>query len=150
MDNYYTKYIKYKSKYLELKGINGIKGASINYVRGGGNDDVYYSKYMKYKNKYIKERGLVGGELKKCTNVGFFESTGKSVWWYIRNTDCNYGNLLKKIPDKVNAITYTDFQRTNSEPEHQQQKITVQNLYEKQFPVEFLYEKQFPFTPLKI
>ena len=42
MDNYYTKYLKYKNKYLELKGI---KGASINnVVRGGGSDGIYYSK----------------------------------------------------------------------------------------------------------
>jgi hypothetical protein len=52
MDNYYTKYLKYKNKYLEIKGI---KGASINnIVRGGGNDGSYYTKYMKYKTKYIK------------------------------------------------------------------------------------------------
>jgi ribosomal protein L13E len=142
MDNYYLKYIKYKSKYLELKGIKGC--ASINNdVRGGGNDDSYYTKYMKYKNKYIKEKGLVGGELKECKDVGFFKSFGKSVWWYIRNTDCNYDALLQKIPDKVRAITYADFQSTNSKPEHQQQPITIAELKLRGFPAEFLKGKGF-------
>jgi hypothetical protein len=102
--------------------------------------DNYYLKYIKYKNKYI--------ELKQCINVGLIESIGKSVWWYIRNYDCTYEKLLEKIPDKVNAITYTDFQRTNTDHQHQQQKITVQHLYDRHFPVEFLYEKQFPFKEL--
>jgi hypothetical protein len=127
--------------------------ASINNVRGGSIsktekstfniNGAYYTKYMKYKNKYIKEKGLVGGELKKCTNVGIFESFGKSVWWYIRNTDCNYDALLQKNPDKVRAITYADFQSTNSKPEHQQQPITVADLKLRGFPAQFLKDKGF-------
>jgi hypothetical protein len=102
--------------------------------------DNYYLKYIKYKNKYI--------ELKQCINVGLIESIGKSVWWYIRNNDCTYEKLLQQIPHKVNAITYTDFVRTNTDHQHQQQKITVQHLYDRNFPVEFLYDRNFPFKEL--
>jgi uncharacterized protein YjbI with pentapeptide repeats len=146
MDNYYTKYLKYKNKYIELKGI---KGASINnVVRGEGDDGIYYSKYMKYKTKYITEKGLVGGELTPCKDVGNLKSIFKSVWWYIRETDCNYKALLEKIGDKVNAITYDDFSRTNSGHTNDK-KITIQHLKDREFTALFLKEKGFPLKELK-
>jgi uncharacterized protein YjbI with pentapeptide repeats len=140
MDNYYSKYIKYKNKYLELKGVKG--DASINNGNGDVNSGAYYTKYMKYKTKYIKEKGLVGGVLgsEPCpTTFGFvFE---RSVGHYLRNYKCTYNDLFKKIPNKLNEFTHDAFKRTNEK--HPQQQITIANLKERGFSASFLKEKEF-------
>jgi len=87
---------------------------------------------MKYKTKYIKERGLVGGDLgtEPCpATFGVFDFTSKSVWWYIRKYNCTYDDLIKKIPDKVNAITINELYLTNQNLKHAQQQITVVDLH---------------------
>jgi intracellular multiplication protein IcmE len=149
MDNYYTKYLKYKNKYLELKGIKGIVSIN-NIVRGGGNDGSYYTKYMKYKTKYIKEKGLVGGALgtDPCPDTfGLMGFTSKSVWWYIRNYNCDYKKLHEKIPKKVDAISRTDFISTNED--HPEQKITVADLKNRGFSALFLKNAGFSAKELK-
>jgi ribosomal protein L13E len=112
--------------------------------------DNYYDKYVKYKNKYIElKRGLVGGVLgtEQCpSTLGFFGFTTGSVWRYLREYNCTYPLLLQKIPDKVDAISYDDFQRTNIE--NKQNLLTVQDLRIREFPVLFLKNKEFPLDVL--
>ena len=108
--------------------------------------DNYYTKYVKYKNKYIElKRGLVGGVLgtEPCpSTIGFYGITFGSIWYYLREYNCTYPLLLQKIPDKVDAITYDDFQRTNRE--NKQNLLTVQDLRSREFPALFLKNKKFP------
>ena len=142
MDNYYTKYIKYKSKYLELKGVTG------NVSIYNGNNGAYYTKYIKYKTKYIKEKGLVGGELgnKPCpTTFGFVYE--RSVGYYLRNYNCTYNDLSEKILNKLNEFTRDVFQRTNEK--HPQQQITITDLKNRGFPAKFLKDNGFLLAELK-
>ena len=108
--------------------------------------DNYYTKYVKYKNKYIElKRGLVGGVLgtEPCpSTIGFYGITFGSIWYYLREYNCKYPLLLQKIPDKVDAIIYEDFQRTNRE--NKQNLLTVQDLRSREFPALFLKNKGFP------
>ena len=127
MDNYYTKYLKYKNKYIELKRANcGIGGGGG--VIMGGSDGVIRGGYLGSK---------------QCPETfGLFNLTTKSVWYYLRKYRCKYDELFKKIPRTVNAITYADFERSNNEhPEYQQ--ITIKDLLNRGFPVEFLRERGF-------
>ena len=121
MDNYYTKYLKYKNKYLELKRANGgigVMGGSGGVIRGG----------------------YLGSE--PCPKTfGLFNLTTKSPWHYLRDYNCTFEDLNKKIPKKVDAITYDDFLRTNNK--NPQQKITLQHLRERGFTKDFLLEKGF-------
>ena len=129
MDNYYTKYIKYKNKYLELKKVN---------------DGTYYTKN-------IKEKKLIGGVLGTApcpSTIGLFGFTFGSIWSYLREYNCTYKELLRKIPDKVNVITYTDFQRTNRD--NKQNSLTVANLRSRDFPALFLKNRGFPLGVLKV
>jgi ribosomal protein L13E len=132
MDNYYTKYLKYKNKYLELKRANG---AIIGGVGSGG-----------VGSGVIGSNGVVisGGNLgtKPCpTTFGVFDFTLMSVWDYLRKYDCTFMTLLDKIPKKVEAITYDYFLRTNRE--NPTKMITVQNLRERGFTKKFLLKKGF-------
>ncbi len=125
MDNYYTKYIKYKSKYLELKRANDGGNGVDRGVIGSGNN--------------IISGGSLGYE--DCSKTPLI-SIGKTVWWYLRKYNCKYEDLKKKIPKKVNAITYEDFKRTNAEhPQHEE--ITIKSLIFIGFPIEFLRERGF-------
>ena len=127
-DDYYIKYLKYKNKYIELKG-----SISINNV----DDEIYYSKYKTEKKLF---GGVLGTDNYPIV-FGFWGHTTKSVWWYIRNYKCTYKEILEKIPDKVNAITHADFERTNRE--HSQQQITVADLKKRGFPIDFLKNAGF-------
>jgi ribosomal protein L13E len=129
MDNYYTKYIKYKNKYLELKKVN---------------DGTYYTKN-------ITEKELIGGVLGTApcpSTIGIFGFTFGSIWSYLREYNCTYQQLLEKINDKVNAITYADFQRTNRD--NKQNPLTVANLRSREFPALFLKDRGFPLDVLKV
>ena len=129
MDNYYTKYIKYKNKYIELKKVN---------------DGMYYTKN-------ITEKELIGGVLgtDPCpSTIGFFGFTFGSVWYFLREYKCTYKQLLEKINDKVIAITYADFQRTNRDNKHN--PLTVANLRSREFPALFLKVRRFPLDVLKV
>ena len=55
-DIYYNKYLKYKYKYLELKG-NGLDGLA---EIADNIEDIYYNKYLKYKYLELKGNGLDG------------------------------------------------------------------------------------------
>lgn len=128
MDNYYAKYVKYKNKYLELKKIN---------------DGMYYTKNT-------IEKGQVGGALgtDSCpSTIGFYGFTFGNIWYYLSEFDCTYQQLLEKINDKVNAITYEDFQRTNMD--NKQNPLTVANLKSRDFPALFLKVRGFPLDILK-
>ena len=125
MDNYYTKYLKYKNKYLELKRANS---AIINGESGSVGDGVIRG-------------GFLGTE--QCPETfGLLGLTTKSVWSYLRKYNCTYDKLFEKIPSTVNAITYADFKRSNNEHLGYQQ-ITIKDLLNRGFPVEFLREKGF-------
>jgi intracellular multiplication protein IcmE len=135
MDNYYTKYLKYKNKYLELKRANGVIGVIGGGVIGGGGGvgsggvgSVIWGDYLGHE---------------PCPSTfGIYGMTTKSVWYYLRNYNCTFEDLNKKIPEKVDAITYTDFLRTNSEY-FENYKITIEYLLFRGFPVEFLRERGF-------
>jgi hypothetical protein len=132
MDNYYTKYLKYKSKYLELKRTNGGRSEG---VIGGS-----------VIGENITEKRLVGGT--PCKELSIIESFGKSVWWYIRNSDCTYDDLLKKVgKNNLDKITYRDFQRTNNE--HKYQQINVTNLKNRGFSALLLKNAGFPLSGFK-
>ena len=121
MDNYYTKYLKYKNKYLELKRANGgvgVMGGSGGVIRGG---------YLG-SEPCPKTFGILG--------LGI-----KSPWHYLRDYNCTFEDLNKKIPQKVSAITYDEFLRTNQE--HHDQIISVQHLRERGFTKDFLLKKGF-------
>jgi len=129
MDNYYTKYVKYKNKYIELKKVN---------------DGMYYTKN-------ITEKELIGGVLGTApcpSTIGFFGFTFGSVWYFLREYKCTYQQLLEKINDKVNAITYTDFQRINRD--NKQNPLTVANLRSRGFPALFLKDRGFTLDVLKV
>ncbi len=68
-------------------------------------------------------------------------------WYYLREFDCTYQQLLEKIPDKVNAITYTDFLLINRD--NKQNPLTVANLKSRGFPASFLKVIGFPLDVLK-
>ena len=89
MDNYYTKYLKYKNKYIELKRANcGIGGGGG--VIMGGSDGVIRGGYLGSK---------------QCPETfGLFNLTTKSVWYYLRKYRCKYDELFKKIIDKYEKI----------------------------------------------
>jgi uncharacterized protein YjbI with pentapeptide repeats len=146
MDNYYTKYIKYKSKYLELKGIKG-NGSFNNVIKGGGNDGAYYSKYMKYKTKYIKERGLVGGVLgtKPCPpNINFLDNdTTTTVLEYLKNYNCTYLDFVNKFKDKSFKINYEIFNKKSK-----QNNVTIIDLKNAGFPSSELKNAGFPLQEL--
>ncbi len=153
MDNYYTKYLKYKNKYLELKRANGgsgvdgsgcVIGSGGCIIRGGNRGVIRDDGVIMGGN--ITEKRLVGGELTPCNKVknpGMFFNP--SVWWYIRNTDCDFNKIYQKIPNKVKNITYNDFLRTNIK--HSTQQISVKDLKDKNFHVSML--KDFPPIELK-
>ena len=54
MDTFYTKYIKYKSKYFEFKGYSADSISKMKQSTSNINS-TYYTKYMKYKSKYISK-----------------------------------------------------------------------------------------------
>lgn len=139
MDNYYSKYIKYKNKYLELKGVKDSASINNTMKQSTSINDAYYTKY-------IKEKGLVGGVVTKCDDVTFIQSFGRSVGWHLRNTDCDFLHLLDKLKKKLNTFTRNEFLRTNLEhPE----KITVLQLRNRGFSASFLREMQFRVADLK-
>ena len=78
MINYDIKYIKYKNKYLKLKGgtVTKISDASIN-NKIKEPIDLYYKKYMKYKTKYIESKRLVGG-VETCPKIFGYSCNSKS------------------------------------------------------------------------
>jgi hypothetical protein len=130
MDNYYTKYLKYKNKYLELKRANGGVGVMGGSVGSGGVGS----------GGVVIRGGYLGDE--PCPKTfGVFDFTLMSVWAYLRKYDCTFMTLLDKIPKKVEAITYDDFLRTNRE--NPTKLITVQNLRERGFTKKFLLRKGF-------
>ena len=148
MINYDIKYIKYKNKYLKLKGgtVTKISDASIN-NKIKEPIDLYYKKYMKYKTKYIESKRLVGG-VETCPKIfGFLGVTTKSVGYYLRKYDCEFNVLYDKIKNKMDAFNYDEFMRTNAEKT--QKPITVSDLRNKGFPVKFLWRKSFPIKLLK-
>jgi intracellular multiplication protein IcmE len=145
MDTFYSKYIKYKSKYIELKGYNLDKTTTIN------TNDTYKSKYLKYKSKYINEIGLIGGVVgvEQCPdNFGRFD---KSIFYYLRNTKCEHVDFLKIPPDdrRWTNFTWENFVRTNSERKHRDTVIKVKDLKDRFFPGFFLRERGFPLEELR-
>jgi hypothetical protein len=61
--NYQYKYLKYKSKYLEIK-----YGYRVKFKIDNNNNDLYYKqKYLKYKSKYLdikkQQKGGVFGKI---------------------------------------------------------------------------------------
>jgi hypothetical protein len=121
MDNYYTKYLKYKNKYIELKRANSGVGIGVGVIMGGSGS--------------VIRGGYLGSE--PCPKTFGI----KSVWYYLRKYNCTFEILNKKIPKKVEAITYQDFLRTNNKhPDYQ--KITITYLLNREFPVEFFTRKR--------
>lgn len=136
MDTFYSKYIKYKSKYFQLKGYNLDKIKTIN-----TNDT--------YKSKYIKENELIGGVLgtTQCpTDLRIF---GRSIFKYLRETTCDFNFFYSKIDqsdEMWTRFTWDDFLRTNHE--HSQQ-LEVADLKTRNFPALYLFKKGFPLNELK-
>ena len=145
MDNYYTKYLKYKNKYLELKRANGgvgVMGGSVGSVgvMGGSVGSGGVGSGGVGSGGVVISGGNLGTELCPVT-FGVFDFTLMSVWAYLRKYDCTFMTLLDKIPKKVEAITYDDFSRTNRV--NPTKMITVQNLRERGFTKKFLLRKGF-------
>ena len=110
MDNYYTKYLKYKSKYLELKGystdsITKTKQSTSNI------NSAYYTKYI--KNKYIKEKGQTGGVGKPCSET--LGITGITIATILREYDCDYNQINKDFMRQLEQFKYDDFVSANKE-----------------------------------
>lgn len=136
MDTFYNKYIKYKSKYFELKGYSIDKIATIN----------------TYKSKHINEFGLVGGVGGTEPCPAFFGTLHSSIFWYLRNKLCTYSDFIKKLdPSDImwTNFTWTEFQRTNGERNHVGKEIEVRDLKERGFPALYLTEKGFPLEELR-
>jgi hypothetical protein len=143
MDTFYSKYIKYKSKYFQLKGYNLDKIKTIN------TNDTYKSKYIKYKSKYIKENELIGGVLGTTPCPTDFGRFGRSIFKYLRETNCDFDFFYKKIDqsdEMWTKFTWENFLRTNSK--HPQQQLEVTDLKARGFPGSYLCRKQFPLLEL--
>ena len=150
MDTFYSKYIKYKSKYFELKGYSVDKITM--YKDPINTNDTYYGKYIKYKIKYFKQIGLVGGVLGTGPCPETFGILHRSIFWYLRNTLCNYDVFSKKIPkdDKMwTNFTWDNFVRTNEERKHEETVIYVEDLKTRRFPALYLKHKEFPLDRLR-
>jgi len=132
MNNYYSKYIKYKSKYLELKGY---KIDSISYDA--------------YQTKYIKEKGQTGGVNKPCDDA--LKISDITIATILREYDCNYNQILKNFEKLLNKFNYNEFNEINKITIRNflKKKITIRNLLDKQFPIDFLLKKHFPAPELK-
>ena len=106
----------------------------------------YYIKYNKYKNKYINIKNQSGGQLgtEKCPDVT--EETKKySVCYFLRNFDCVFDQIKKRIPTELNEFNFDILQEDNKKNEYQ---ITVKDLKSRRFLISFLKDK-FPLREIK-
>lgn len=138
MDTFHTKYIKYKSKYFELKGYS--TDSILKTKQSTSNiNGAYYTKYMKYKSKYIKEKGQTGGVGKPCDDA--FKIPNITIGQILREYDCDYNQINRNLRQLLVDFRYHDFVKTNQE--YPEQQITVADLIKRSLIYHILKTKSF-------